>query len=68
MNWILFFVLWRGALICSMSYGIIQLYGWQPTPWFLFILVGIAADTIVTLLALRKREHGRAEEARSSVE
>jgi len=68
MNWILFFVLWRAALICSMAFGIIQLYGWQPTPWFLFILVGIAADTIVTLLALRKHEHRSAETARSSVE
>ena len=51
-----------------MSYGIVQLYGWQPAPWFIFILLGIAADSIVTLLALRKHEHGGAEEARSSVE
>jgi hypothetical protein len=60
MNWILFFVLWRAALICSMGFGIIQMYGWQPAPWFIFILLGIAADTIVTMLALRKHEHGSA--------
>lgn len=55
-NWILFFVLWRAALICTMGYGIIQLYGWQPAPWFILILLGISADSIVTLLALRKHE------------
>lgn len=57
MNWTMFFVLWRAALICLMGYGIIQLYGWQPAPWFLIILVGISADTIVTLLAMRRHEH-----------
>jgi len=58
MNWILFFVLWRASLICSMGFGIVQMYGWQPASWFIFILVGIGADTIVTLLALRKHDQG----------
>lgn len=66
MSWILFFVLWRAGLICLMGFGIVQMYGWQPAPWFIFILLGIAADTIVTLLALRKHDHGRAEAARSA--
>ena len=68
MNWILFFVLWRAALICLMGYGIIQLYGWQPAPWFLIILLGISADTIVTLLAMRRHEHKGTPSARSSAE
>jgi hypothetical protein len=61
MSWILFFVLWRAGLICLMGFGIVQMYGWHPTPWFISILLGIVADTIATLLALRKDEPRSAE-------
>lgn len=50
----LFFVLWRCGLIGLLSFGIAQLYGWQPAPLFIAVLVGIAADSIVTLFGLMR--------------
>jgi hypothetical protein len=50
----LFFVLWRCGLIALSAYAITQLYGWHPAPLFILVLVGIAADSVVTLWGFRR--------------
>ena len=58
MRWISFFVLWRCGVICLLAYAASQLYGWQPTPLLMVAMVAIAADSIVTLMTLRRPKDG----------
>jgi hypothetical protein len=48
----LFFVLWRGGLIALLGFAISQLHGWQPAPLLIVIMIGVAIDSIATLLSL----------------
>jgi len=48
----LFFVLWRCALIALLGFAISQMHGWQPAPWLVLVMLGIAADSIATLFGL----------------
>jgi hypothetical protein len=33
-----------------MAIGVAQLYGWGPSPWFIGVIVGLAIDSIATLV------------------
>ena len=51
----LFFALWRCGLIGLLGFAITQLYGWHPAPLLIVVLLGIAADSIVTLWTMKRQ-------------
>ena len=54
MNWMLYFVLWRGCIIGLLGFAITQLHGWTPAPLLIFALIAIAADSVAALWTLRR--------------
>ena len=49
-----FFVLWRCGILALLGLVLRRLYGWEPAPIVVFVIIAIAADSIATVLSLRK--------------